>query len=108
MAEKSFIKDSLDQEKINSFVKSFSKTDLKIYIKNLKNIHSQKIVRVSVPSVEGLEDVKKYFIKIYPDKKIMVEVDPSLINGVRVVDYDNEYEFSLKNIWEGAIALTND
>lgn len=38
----------------------------------------------------------------------MVEVDPSLINGVRVVDYDNEYEFSLKNIWEGAIALTND
>ena len=43
------------------------------------------------------------FTRIYPNKKIIVKIDPELITGIKVADYDNEYELSLQGMLEDSI-----
>jgi len=42
-------------------------------------------------------------LKIYPNKKIFIQVDDSLISGIRITEYDNIYELSLKDILENSM-----
>jgi len=108
LSQKSFTNNELNEVKVNRIIKYFSRQDLKVYIKDLKKLESQKIVTVTVSNEQGINVIKNYFKKIYPDKKIILAIDRDLINGVRVVEYDNEYEFSLKSLMTGAIKSTND
>lgn len=108
LAEESYTKNTLDSGKILRVSKKLKREDLKIYIKNLKTLESKKTVTVTLPSEEGINEIKMHFTKIYPDKRIVFSIDPSLLSGIRVVDYDNEYELSLRNFLEGSIKTTND
>lgn len=88
-------KDSyLDQKKVNRIASLISKTDLKKYINGLKLVEKKKSLIVSSP-IDN-QDLKK-FEKLFPHKKIIFKNDPSLMLGVRVVDNDIVYEFTLKN-----------
>ena len=108
IAKNSYTKNSLDNEKVNKFTKYFNRADLKVYIKDLKNINSEKIVTVTIANEEGIEELNTYFKRMYPNKKIVVNIDEDLINGVRVEEQNNEYEFSLKSFFEEAYKITND
>lgn len=108
LAEESYTKNSLDHDKIEKITKNLKREDLKLYIKNLKIIDSKRTVRVSLPSEEGIKEIKEQFSRIYPDKKIIFAIDPSLLTGIKVIDYDNEYELSLKGFLESSIKTTND
>lgn len=103
LAQSSFTKDRLDSGKVKKAVKVLKREDLKVYIKDLKDIEARKTVYITVPNEEGLMELKKYFTQLYPDKKLMFQMDPSLIGGVKVVDYDNIYELSMKNFLESSI-----
>ena len=84
----------LDQKKVNRIVSLISKTDLKKYINGLKLKEKKKSLIVSSP-IDN-QDLKK-FEKLFPHKKIIFRNDPSLMLGVRVVDNDIVYEFTLRN-----------
>jgi hypothetical protein len=103
LAEISYTKDNLDEKKVDMIANNLKKTDLKIYIKNLKNIELKKTVIITVPGEGGITEIKNYFYKLYPGRKLVFNTDESLISGIRVVDYDNVYELSLKNFLEKAI-----
>lgn len=108
LAEESYTKNDLDSDKITTISRKLKREDLKIYIKNLKTLESKKTVTVTLPSEEGINEIRMHFTKIYPDKKLVFSIDPSLLTGLRVVDYDNEYELSLRGFLEGSIRTTND
>lgn len=108
LARSSYTNKTLDGTKVNRIVKYLTRGGLKVYIKDLKKIEMQKIVTVTIPNEHGITEIKDYFKKIYPSKKIVVKINQDLINGVRVEEYDNEYEFSLKSLMSGAIKSTND
>jgi F0F1-type ATP synthase delta subunit len=109
LAEQSFKKDNLDEKLVMKVAKNLKREDLKVYIKDLKNISAQKTVTVTIPSSKGASDMKKYFDKIYPGKRIVFKVDESLLTGIKVVDYDNVYELSLKGVLEHSLrGATND
>ena len=109
LASTSFTKGKLNKEKVTRITKSLKRGDLKVYIKDLKAMEGRQTVVVTVPDYMGLNEKRKYFSKIYPDKKLVFNIDPSLLTGIRVVDVDNEYELSLKNFFENAIkGSTND
>ncbi len=108
MAESSYTNDELDEKKVDKIAKNLKKSDLKIYIKDLKIMEMKKTVTVSVPTQDGMNEMKTYFTRIYPGKRIVFNVDESLITGIRVVDYDNVYELSLKGFLEQSIRSTND
>lgn len=98
LAIQSYTKNNLDSKKIKLIASRLSRSDLRTYVKFLKTYENQKKVTVFMP----MSVVKngKEFSKIFPNKKIIFETDPSLLVGLKVVDNDNVYELSLKNILE--------
>jgi F0F1-type ATP synthase delta subunit len=108
LAEESYTKNTLDHDKIEKIAKNLKREDLKAYIKSLKTLESRRTVTVTLPSEEGIREIKEQFDRIYPDKKIVFTIDPSLLTGIKVVDFDNEYELSLKGFLESSIKQTND
>jgi hypothetical protein len=108
LAEESYTKNTLDSGKILQVSKKLKREELKFYIKSLKNIESKRTVTVTLPSEEGASEIKAHLSKIYPNKRLVFGIDPTLLTGIRVVDFDNEYELSLKNFLEGSLSTTND
>jgi len=85
----------LNVQKVNKIVDLLTKKELKLYIKALKNWERQNTVIVDVPH-EHTHVVQKLHA-LFPDKKIAVSVDPSLLLGMRMRHNDDIYEMSLKN-----------
>jgi len=108
LANSSFKNGVIDENKVIKIEKHLSRSDLKVYIKDLKNIKSEKIVTVTIPNEDGIKDIEGYFKRMYPNKKILVNIDEELINGIRVEDQNNEYEFSIKSFMEEAYKVSND
>jgi hypothetical protein len=86
--------DNLDPKKVYEIASLIGKSDLKKYINGLKLVEQKKSLIVSSPADN--QDLRK-FEKLFPHKKIVFKKDPSLMLGVRVVDNDIVYEFTLKN-----------
>lgn len=93
------IKDSykdgiLDKNKVNEIACLISRSDLKKYINGLKLKEKKKNLIISSPNLN--QELKK-FAELFPNKKIILKKDSSLMLGVKVVDNDLIYEFTLKN-----------
>lgn len=109
LAEESFTKNGLNENNVIKIARKLKREDLKVYIKDLKNIEAKKTVTVTLPSLKNSNDLKNYFSKIYPEKRIILKEDDSLLTGIKVVDYDNVFELSLKEILEHSLKrATND
>lgn len=108
LAELSYSKNVLDSAKITKIANTLKRSDLKVYIKTLKDMESKNTVYITVPNEDGIREIREHFKKIYPEKKLVFTFDSSLLSGVRVVDYDNEYELSLKSFLESSLRSTND
>lgn len=90
----SYSNNVLNRKKVFKISTLLIKPDLKKYINGLKLTEKKRSLIVSSPI--NNQDLSK-FEKLFPNKKILFEKDPSLMLGVRIVDNDMVYEFSLKN-----------
>lgn len=94
----SYSNGDLDAKKVNKIADLLTKNELRLYIKALKNWEKQNMITIEIPqdggfSLDELQDV-------FPDKKLVVNVDPSLLLGMRLTDNDDLYEMSLRNSLE--------
>lgn len=103
LAEKVINGNELETKKSLLIAKTLKREDLKLFIKYLKVSNALRSIKVSLPNQEGLSEVKNSLARIYPGKKIVITIDPTLLTGIRVEDYDNVYELSLKNFLEQAV-----
>lgn len=85
----------LDASKVSRIADLLTKKELRLYIRALKNWEREHKVVIEVPHDNGMnfDELQGMF----PEKKIVVNVDPSLILGMRLKDNDDIYEMSLKN-----------
>lgn len=90
----SYSNNLLNKKTVEKISTLLSKSDLKQYINELKLTEKKKSLIISSPI--NNEDLKK-FERLFPNKKILFKKDPSLMLGVRIVDNDIVYEFTLKN-----------
>lgn len=84
----------LNQEKVNKIACLINRSDLKKYINGLKLKEKKKNLIISSPN--NNQYLKK-FAELFPNKKIIFKKNSSLMLGVKVVDNDIVYEFTLKN-----------
>ncbi len=103
LTERSYSRNHLDSGKVAKISRSLKREDLKVYIKNLKTAEAKKTVIITLPTDKGLRELKKYFAKLYPSKRLIFKLDESLLMGIKVVDYDNIYELSLKSFLEKSL-----
>lgn len=85
----------LNIEKVNKIVGLLTKKELKLYIKSLKNWERQNNIIVDVPNDD--QHYLQQIQSIFPDKKIVMNVDPTLLLGMRLQHNDDIYEMSLKS-----------
>ena len=91
------------KSKIEKVTKHLKRSEVKEYIRDLKAIENKRTVTITIPQDQGISEIKQMFTRIYPNKKIIVKIDPELITGIKVADYDNEYELSLQGMLEDSI-----
>lgn len=84
----------LNQKNVTKISALLSSADFKKYINGLKFAEMKKSLKVFVP--DNNQDLEK-FEKLFPNKKIIFKKDPKLMLGVKIVDNDIVYEFTLKN-----------
>lgn len=99
LAEASYLKDNLDYSKTRRIADRLTREDLKKYLGMLKNIEKRKMVTIVVPEMKLNEkrDIEKRFKNLFKDKNISMEIDPSLIVGLKIINNDLIYELSLDN-----------
>jgi F0F1-type ATP synthase delta subunit len=99
LISESYTGDEVDATKVIKIADILSRSELKEYIRALKEHEKQTSVVVTIP--DGMENLElEQFKDVFPDKKMFVEKDPELLLGVKVTDNDNVYEFNLRNTLE--------
>lgn len=96
LADASYSKNWLDQNKVNKIVKKLTKSDLKQYIKELKALENKKRVYVYMAKLADTKlqnQIKKFFI----GKKVLFQEDKNLIAGIKIVNNDIVFEQNLRN-----------
>ena len=98
LALQSYSGDNLDQKKVTRVAKILKRSDLKAYIKALKNIEKEKTVTVVLPQIKlNTKDLYKQFEEAFPKKRINYQVDKDLLVGVRIINNDLIYDLNLRN-----------
>jgi len=98
MVLESHINGELNVAKINKIVDLLTKKELRLYIKALKNWEKKNKITIEVADKTGFD--LSGFEDLFPDKKMVVTVDPSLMLGLRLQNNDDIFEMSLKNTLE--------
>jgi F0F1-type ATP synthase delta subunit len=106
LALASYTKELLDEVKIGRIVKKLTRLELKTYIKALKTVEKQKNVYVYLANTAD-KLITGQLNKLFPDKKIVIKEDKSLIAGIRIVDNDRVYEHNIKNNLNNLVNFIN-
>lgn len=107
LAKRSFTKNNIDYKKVKSITRLLKRSELKKYIKILKSIEKKNTVYFSLP-VESRDKISKdtleYLKRLFPQKNIEYIFDPSLMAGIKILDNDLVYDFSIKNTFKDLIS----
>jgi len=102
LAKISYTNDQLDEKKVINIVKILNRRDLKRYIHSLLQNEQEKNVIIALPKANGYNESEKVFEKIFSNKRIEYQNDPSLLLGAKIQVNDIIYDFSLKEKLENA------
>lgn len=92
----SYKKGNLDEKMVSEIAKKLNRTQLKRYIKGLKDFENKNSVTITLAK-NPTQQEKRQLETLYPNKKILYNIDESLILGMRIENYDNVYEMNLQN-----------
>lgn len=99
LTDQSFDKDDLREEDVLKIADYLKRSELKKYIKALKAKVKQKSVVITLPFPASREEQEKHK-EMYPGKKIIYEIDPSLFVGMKIQQNDTITEYDLKDTLE--------
>ncbi len=102
----SYTKNYLDEKKVAKIATYLSKSKLREYIKALRAFERQNTVVVTLTDANE-KTVVEDFSKLFKDKKIVIKEDKSLIAGVKIEDFDDVYEFNLKEKINNIVSFIN-
>ena len=98
----SYTNGQLDQKIVETIANKLNRRELKTYIRLLKNEENKRQVQVTAAR-ELRDSDRKKIQNLFPDKEILYTTDPAMISGIRIVDKDVEYEFSLNQTFDDII-----
>lgn len=97
----SYKNDILDANKAYAIADSLTRSQLKQYISGLKNRENKKNVIVTTAFMTSNKTILE---KLFPNKKIVYRIDPSLMLGLKIINNDNVYKFNLQNTLDDIIS----
>lgn len=107
LANLSYNKNNLNINYVDKIVKILSRSELKTYIKAIKNIENNKTITLITSDIKNQANIGNEVKKLFPDKKIIIKEDKSMISGIRLINKDTIYDFNLKNTLENLVSYIN-
>lgn len=107
LATISFNNNNLNIKTVNRIVKQLNRSELKSYIKALKEYEKSITVTLITPKIVNKTPLLKEMKKLFPEKNIQFKEDKSLIGGIKIVDNDVIYESNIKNRLENLVSFIN-
>lgn len=99
----SYTKGLLDEKKVKSAALILTRSQLKQYIKELKNYESKKTVSINAAQLPT-KAYQQIFLHLFPGKQIVYTVDPTLLVGIQIVNNDLVYNFNLKDTLDNLLS----
>lgn len=96
LIDHSYNKDDIEEESILQIAEKLKRSELKQYIQALRQKQRMQSAVITLPFPPTEEERKKHQL-MYPNKKIIYEVDPSLFLGARIKQDDTITEYSVKD-----------
>jgi F-type H+-transporting ATPase subunit gamma len=94
LVQASYKNGQLDKDTADFIASKLTRNDLKLYIKLLDQEENKK--QVFVTASTQLDKASQEKIQhLFPDKKVVYAIDPSMISGIKVVENDVEFEINL-------------
>jgi F0F1-type ATP synthase delta subunit len=90
----SYKNETLDDRAVKTIAGHLNRNLLKQYIRLLKQEEKKKVVFVTTPKPLSINDRQK-IKKFFPKKEIIEQIDPAMINGIKIVENDEAYEMDL-------------
>src|SRR5579871_2577889 len=91
LVQASYQDGNLDEATVKKIADKLNRSMLKIYISMLKQEEKKKMVFVTTP--KPLQESDRDKIKsLFAKKKIIEEIDPAMIGGIKVVHNDEAFE----------------
>jgi len=107
LVQASYRNGQLDEETVKKIGDKLNRHMLKMYIGLLKNKEKKKMVFVTTPKPLSTKDREKVK-SLFPKKKIVEEIDPSMIGGIKIVENDEAYEMDLNRTFHDIIRFVNN
>lgn len=92
----SITKNSLDPKKVEKIANVLSQKELKEYVRAIRDWEQRKKVVIISPKALTRDVINK-FKKMFVDKKVINNIDPSLVVGLKIINNDLVYDLSFKN-----------
>lgn len=102
LAEASFTDNEIDEKRVNMIAAKLKRKDLRTYIKALRLVQQQHTVTVEMPTAVD-ESAQQDLQLRFPDKKIIYSINKDILAGMRIIDNDLLYDFSLQNKIDKAV-----
>ena len=103
----SYTQGMLDEDRVMQIADALSRNNLKRYIRAIKLQEAQQDVTIEV-AAETDESFVHEMEQIFSEKNVTVQVDPTLLLGVRITDNDMVYEASMKHTLDDLITKMSE
>lgn len=102
LISESYREKDLDSKSIDQITNALDRNELKEYIKALKHWERSNSVIITL-SHPPEENDKKKFLNLFPNKKIVYNIDPSLLVGLKIKNNDIISEYDLRDTLEDIV-----
>ncbi|SRR5258708_34763367 len=103
----SYIEDQLDEKTVKDISDRLNRHMLKQYINLIRHEEKKKLVFVTIPKPLTPKDREKVK-SLFPKKKIVEQIDPAMISGIKIVENDEAYEMNLNQTFHDIIRFVNN
>ena len=103
----SYDKGHLLEDKVLAIANQLDRKELKQFIGALKQSEKLRTVFVDMP-FDGTDEDMKSLQSLFPDKKIVLRTDKTLMAGMRIVNNDDIFEMNLKHNLDAIIEHVNE
>lgn len=107
LALASYVNGVLSEKNVMRIANHLTRSELKAYIKALKQEEQKKTVIVTVPNEKFFLD-KKELQEIFTDKHIQIASNSDLLLGIRIQDNDTIYDGNLQSNLEDLVQYINE
>lgn len=107
LLQASYKNGELDDDTVKKIADKLNRNMLKMYISMLKKEEKKKIVFVTTPKPMHAAD-RDRIKTLFPKKKLIEEVDPQMISGIKIVENDEAYDLDLNKTFHDIIRFVNN